>query len=107
VQGVLNITVRHSTIYAIDSSGSFGTSALITDLPAHTNVLIENNLLAGGAYTLYCAEGKGINYRVLNNHFSTRFKSTVGFYGPSRECADETQSGNVIHETGQPLALGG
>jgi chitodextrinase len=106
VTGVLNVTVRHNTIYALDPSGSFGTSALITDLPGHTNVLIENNLLAGGAYTLYCAEGTGINYRVINNHFSTRFKSTVGYYGPATQCSDDQQSGNVIHETGLPLSLG-
>ena len=71
-----------------------------------TNVLIENNLLAGGAYTLYCEQGAtGINYRVLNNHFSRKFSSKVGYYGPSTDCADETQSGNVYHETGRPLPL--
>jgi hypothetical protein len=107
VQGVLNVTVRHNTIYAIDPNGAFGTSALITDLPGHTNVLIENNLLAGGAYTLYCDRGgRGTNYRIVNNRFSTRFKSTVGYYGPSIGCADEAQSGNVFHETGLPVSLG-
>ena len=35
------------------------------------NILIERNLLAGGAFTLYCEQdAKGTNYRVANNHFS-------------------------------------
>jgi hypothetical protein len=54
---------------------------------------------------LYCERGPDTNYRVLNNHFSTRFKSTVGWYGISTECSDETQSGNVIDETGAPIFL--
>jgi hypothetical protein len=29
----------------------------------------------------------------------------VGFFGPSTDCADETQSGKVYDETGQPLKL--
>ena len=38
-----------------------------------TNVLIENNLLAGGAYAIYCSIGAtGVNYRVINNPFCRR-----------------------------------
>jgi hypothetical protein len=100
----------HNTIFGVrDADGVFGTSAIISN-PNHidTNVLIQNNLLAGGGYTIYCAgDGPGNNYRILDNHFSTRFKASIGFYGVSTECADETQSGNVIHETGAPLFLGG
>jgi hypothetical protein len=107
VPGALNVTIRHNTIYGMGADGSFGTSAIITNHPGTDhNVLIENNLLAGGAYTLYCnSPGAGANYRVVNNHFSRKFKSMVGYYGPSEDCADETQSGNVYHETGQPLRL--
>lgn len=62
--------------------------------------------MAGGAYTLYCdRDATGTSYRVIDNHFTARFKSTVGFYGISTDCSDETQSGNVIHETGRPLQL--
>lgn len=104
---VLNFTIRHNTIYGMGSDGSFGTSAIIDhSFGANTNILIDNNLLAGGAATLYCSIGfKGTNYKVTNNHFSTKFKSTVGFYFPTSDCADQDQSGNVIHETGQPLQL--
>ena len=106
-QGAVNVTVRHNTIYGVGPGGSFGTSAIISNSGGDTNILIEGNLLAGGAYTLYCEQGtKGVNYRVLNNRFSTRFGPKVGYYGPSTDCSDETQSGNVYHETGMPLSLG-
>jgi hypothetical protein len=69
-------------------------------------VLIENNLFAGGAYALYCEQdARGVNYRVVDNHFSRKFSSRVGYYGPSTDCSDETQSGNVYHETAEPLKL--
>jgi hypothetical protein len=101
VAGVLNITIRHNTIYV-----PHGTSAIISNWDgSDTNVLIQNNLLAGGAYTLYCEQmgSHGTNYQVINNHFSRIFFPTVGAYGPSADCHDETYSGNVYHETGQPV----
>jgi len=106
VSGALDITIRHNTIYAIDPNGEFGTSAIISGHGSDVNILIEKNLLAGGAFTLYCEQdAKGTNYRVADNHFSRTFGSKVGYYGPSTECSDETQSGNVYHETGKPLNL--
>jgi hypothetical protein len=108
VDGVLNVTIRHNTIYGMGDDGSFGTSAIISNRSgADTNVLIENNLLAGGAVALYCEQDgtTGTNYRVIDNHFSRTFSASVGFYGVSTDCSDETQSGNVYHETGQPVRL--
>ncbi|MEJ0073161.1 MAG: hypothetical protein WDN27_03740 [Candidatus Saccharibacteria bacterium] len=63
--------------------------------------MIQDNLIAGGGYALYCVQGgSGNNFRVINNHFSTIFVRTVGGYGPWTECNDETQvSGNVYNET--------
>ena len=102
----LNVTIRHNTIYAIDPSGAFGSSAIQSNPNLDANILIENNLMAGGSYTLYCDYGgTGVNYRVLNNRFSTKFGSKVGAFGPATGCSDETQSGNVYHETGRPLRL--
>ena len=98
----VNVTIQHNTIYGTD------TSAIISNkLGPDVNILIDSNLLAGGGYTLYCDQNgiKGTNYRVTNNHFSRIFFPNVGFFGPSTDCSDETQSGNVIHETGAPLFL--
>jgi hypothetical protein len=101
-----NVTIRHNTIYSYNTSDhQDGTSAIISNHGSDTNVLIESNLLAGGAYTLYCDQGAtGINYRIINNHFSRAFHLTVGAYGAMTACSDETSSGNVIHETGQLAA---
>lgn len=97
------ITFRHNTIYAGD-----GTSAIISPTVSAgvvSNVLITDNLMAGGAATLYCQQdGPGNNYRVINNHFSTVFYPTVGAYYPWVECADEAQvTGNVFHESGKAV----
>jgi hypothetical protein len=109
VPGAARVTIKHNTIYGMGADGSFGTSAMISNrLPNNDHdVLIQNNLMAGGAYTLYCDQdgATGINYRVLDNHFSTVFGSNVGAFGPSTDCSDETQSGNVYHETGLPVSL--
>jgi len=106
--GALDVTLIHNTIYGVHSNGTLGTSAIISNKGSNTdtNILIQNNLLAGGAATLYCQQGaKGSNYRVLDNHFSTRFSPNGGQFMFSTDCSDETQSGNVVHETGQPLSL--
>ncbi len=106
VRGALNITIRHNTIYGVGADGSLGTSAIITNGVGDVNILIQDNLLAGGAYTLYCNRpGAGTNFRVIGNHFSRKFSSKVGAFGPSDGCSDEVQSGNVYHETGKPLKL--
>jgi hypothetical protein len=104
--GALNVTIRHNTIYGVGFDGSLGTSAIISNPTGDRNILIQDNLLAGGAYTLYCAyEGTATNYRVIGNHFSKRFSSQYGDFGPSDGCSDETVSGNVNHETGASLQL--
>ncbi len=82
---------RHNTILGVGSNGALGTSALIMSLPGHSNFLIENNLFAGGAYTVYCVDpGKGTNWVIRNNRFSTRFSSKGGRFGFASRCSDET-----------------
>jgi hypothetical protein len=86
--------------------GDFGTSAIISGHGGDANVLIADNLLAGGAFTIYCEQdARGINYRIQGNHFTRKFGPKVGYYGPSTDCSDEIQSGNVYHESGAPLRL--
>lgn len=103
-----NVTFLHNTIFGQSGStdSNFGTSAIISNSTGDENILIQDNLMAGGAYTLYCprpGNQQATNYRVINNHFTTRFKASVGFFGIDSDCADETHSGNVIHETGAPV----
>jgi hypothetical protein len=105
VNGAKNLTLRHNRMYGMSTNDTaFETSAIICGTGTGGTIIVDSNLLAGGAYTLYCIRGgPGPDFRVTNNHFSTIFKSTVGAYGPSDSCHDEIISGNVMHETGAPI----
>ena len=103
-----DLTIRHNTIFSRSPSGEDGTAAIISpsvSVGIATNVLVENNLLGGGAYTLYCEQaGPGVNFRVLNNRFTQRWEPTVGAYAPWTDCQDEAQvTGNVYAESGLPV----
>jgi hypothetical protein len=95
------VTIRHNTIFARDPATS-AINVMGTAADPAADVLIEHNLLAGGGYTLYA--GPGSRYRVVDNHFTTRFFPKVGgyniWYWEPSEDGDVTRSGNVIHETG-------
>jgi len=106
VKGARNVTFKHNTIFGMGANGAFGTSAIISNSGGDRDILIQGNLLAGGAVALYCEQHtKGTNYRVFDNHFTTTFGPKVGFYGVSTDCSDEEQSGNVYHESGRALKL--
>lgn len=59
--------------------------------------LLENNLLAGGGYTIYAGHGTGSGIRVINNQFSTRYFPKCGSYGylAKWESAGNTWTGNT------------
>ena len=77
VAGARNVAIRHNRIYSVGVDGSLGTSAIISNPAEDENILIKRNLLAGGAYTLYCDSGSATNYRVIANHFSRKFSRKV------------------------------
>jgi chitodextrinase len=102
-----NIRIEHNRVYggyinqsdfgnaAITASASPGTSA--------SNMIVNNNLLAGGGYTLYCPGADG-GFTWTNNRFSRIYRSTVGGFGPVyHTCAQHTNSGNVYDDTGAPI----
>jgi hypothetical protein len=112
-----NITINHNVFYGFTTGCAYpndgscnGTSAVNVNNtpsgPISSNTTISKNLLAGGAYTLYCPAPSTVNFKVLDNHFSKVYSPNVGEYGPSSDCGGEIQSGNVIHETGQAIVLG-
>jgi hypothetical protein len=60
---------------------------------ANSHFVIDGNLLAGGGYTCYCADGvsddmgnaaRASDIVVTNNVFWEKYYSTVGYYGPGR-----------------------
>lgn len=97
-----NVTLEHNTVFAIDTSAIQYCNN--TGCPTESNVLIRDNLLAGGGWTIYCPKNPTVNFQIVNNKFSTRFSAKIGSYGPSTDCEGEIWSGNVVYETGQPLS---
>ncbi|MFI7636464.1 hypothetical protein [Nonomuraea sp. NPDC049400] len=79
--GGSNIRIMRNTIYAPG-----GTSAIISHPTNNANVLVENNLLAGGAYTLYCPRDRSRAYRVIGNRFGRNFSGKSGAYGAWTDC---------------------
>lgn len=101
------VDVIHNTIEAID-----GTSAVISNPVGDNDVHIINNLMTGGAYTLYCPyQGKGgVNWFAQNNRFiRTSGRPNSGAFGPVTGCSDETPAnvtGNVWDDNGSAVPLG-
>ncbi len=77
-----NVVIRHNTI--LNAHGQ--TSAImLSEFGSNpsTNVLIEQNLLAGGGYTIYGgAPDTAMGYIVRDNVFSTRYYLKSGYFGP-------------------------
>jgi hypothetical protein len=50
-----------------------------------SNILIQDNLLAGATYSPYCQQlGAGTNFRVIDNHFSAILYRTWASSGVDR-----------------------
>jgi hypothetical protein len=97
--GAHDVVFDHNSIDPLTDA----TSAIISpraSVGGASNVLVQNNLLGGGSYALYCVQdGAGTNYRVIGNHF--RRDSA---YGPWTDCQDEAVvSGNVWDDNNAPL----
>jgi chitodextrinase len=86
--GTTSLTIKHNRIIM----GNGSTSAVLLSTGSATdmrNVLIDNNLCAGGAYTIYGGYQAGAdvlsrvsNITVSNNKISTVTYANGGFYGP-------------------------
>jgi hypothetical protein len=107
--GAANITVRHNTVYGgYISQSNFGNAAITAAASPGstlTNMIVDNNLLAGGGYTIYCP-GAPSSFTLTNNRFSRIYILTVGGFGPLySSCSDDLGPGNVYHETGLPVNM--
>ena len=75
--------IRNTIFNEIHQTDAIG---LFQDFGLEANRRIENNLLAGGGYTLYAGEGpsdaSSYNIRVVGNRFSTHLFPKGGSYGP-------------------------
>jgi hypothetical protein len=85
------ILVDHNTIVIPD-----GTSAIISHPNGNADVTISRNLLAGGAYTLYCPRDSSRDFRVVDNRFSKSVAAKGGAFGPWTDCPKVAEvAGNV------------
>jgi hypothetical protein len=110
-----NLQIRHNTIFnrypftdavmlAVDPHGS-----------KQQNVLVQDNLMAGGGYTIYGGStGSGCtvpcstsDIRIVDNRFSRLYFPSSGYYGPvaayNSEDPGNQLSGNVWDDTGLTL----
>ena len=106
--GVRNLVVRHNTIDMVNGR-ELGNAALFIapDLGPSTNgpVLITDNWLNGGNYTLYCVDGNNGQYFVDNITITNNRFGRDSNYGPATVNVPITQSGNVWADTGAALRL--
>jgi hypothetical protein len=109
--GALNTRVEHNSILNQNSQ----TSALMLSEYYGTgtaNVVVKNNLLGGGGFTLYGGLEAGKTLRtgisVTGNQFTTRFFPQSGYYGPVAYWdSRNTWSGNIWGDgpnAGQPVS---
>jgi hypothetical protein len=98
--GGSNITIRHNTIRNPCSQ----TSAILmsSNTSSISNVTIQDNLLAGGGYTLYCNAGPDVaNETVTGNRFAKTYFAKGGYWGHQTGCGSaDVFSGNIWDETG-------
>jgi hypothetical protein len=92
--GGAHITIRHNTIF-----NPGGTSAIISHPNRNEDVLVSDNFLAGGAYTLYCPRETSKAFRVIGNRFGK------AAYGPWDSCKNVAElRGNYWDANLKPLA---
>jgi hypothetical protein len=103
------LTIRHNTI--LNPHGETSAIALFQDFGVPHDVLIENNLLGGGGYTVYGgagSKGTATNIKVLNNQFSKKYFAKGGQWGPvaywDSKGAGNTWNGNTWEGTSQVVS---
>jgi hypothetical protein len=105
--GGRGLLIRHNTI--LNPNGQTSAIALFEEFGPQVDVRVEDNLLAGGGYTIYAGSGKKrpSAVRVVGNVFSRRFFRTGGSYGPATawcgDCPGAAWSRNVWEGTGRAV----
>lgn len=90
------LVIRHNTVF--NQITQTDAISLFEDFGVQKDRLIENNLIAGGGYTIYAGQNAGgpaaYNIVVRNNRVSKRFFTKGGYWGPAT-AYNSTGSGNV------------
>jgi len=104
------LTIRHNTIF---NPGQTDAVSLFEDFGAQHNALVDNNLLAGGSYTIYGGANAGgqptSNIKITNNRIAQTYFVNGGYYGPIA-AFDPAGAGNVwtgnVWDKNNTLAFG-
>jgi hypothetical protein len=106
----LSMTIQHNTVFVNYPQND--AVSLFEDFGIQGNRTINDNLLAGGGYTIYGGRGKQgqpFNIRITNNRISSIYFPSGGHWGPvayySPEGPGNVWSGNVWDETGRPIGI--
>lgn len=98
-------TLRHNTIF--NEWGQTAAIAFFADFGTPRNSIVEDNLLAGGGYTVYGGTDNASGIRIINNRFARQFSSKSGQYGHgtafNRTANGNTWSGNTWDDTGSTV----
>jgi hypothetical protein len=94
--GANNVVLRHNTFLVQGDTSAFITGG--TD----PGLIITDNLLDGGAYTIYCANGTG---QLTNNRFGPIGPNHTAPWGHTTDCLNMTRSGNIEDTTGLPALI--
>lgn len=102
--GTRPLTIRHNTIF--NKYEQTDAISLFQDFGIQANRTIDDNLLAGGGYTIYGgggSDGPATNISITNNRFARVFYANSGYYGPVAAFdrgGNNVWSGNVWDDTG-------
>ena len=97
--GGAHLRINHNTIFSNN-----GNSAIISHRTDNSDVVVSNNLMAGGAYTFYCPSETSQNFRVIGNRVATLFYPKGGAFGPWTYCEKVAERrGNIWDNDLKPL----
>jgi hypothetical protein len=100
--GSCGVTLRHNTI--LNPWSQTSAIALFADFGSPRASLIQDNLLAGGGYTVYGGTSVATGIRILDNRFARQYYRTGGYWGYIADFrlnnTGNEWSGNVWDDTG-------
>ena len=108
--GSKQLTIRGNTI--LNKYDQTDAISLFQDFGSQSNRLIENNLLAGGGYTIYAGanpgkESSATNIVIRNNRFSRIYFPNSGYWGPAtafRSGGGNSWTGNTWDDSGATIS---
>jgi hypothetical protein len=106
---VIPLAIVHNTVF--NPNGQTDAISLFEDFGVEANVVINDNLVAGGGYTIYGGQNAGgaqaHNIKITDNRFSTIYFPRSGYFGYvtafDPAAPGNVWSGNIWDSTGKPV----